>query len=124
MLQDKVEAVWAGLIDWRYLSRQPLPPADDWKGPVRGPLRSAAKWLDDAVDLVRRGQFATPEAVCLDQLMLYVTARPDAFKDWRRFAIRRLAKLYLLTLRITWVRRYRTRCWTPTLSTTRGRPPR
>jgi hypothetical protein len=26
--------------------------------------------------------------------MLYVTARPDAFKRWRRFAIQRLAKVY------------------------------
>jgi hypothetical protein len=94
MLLYKVEAIWAGIVDWRYLSREPLPPAHDWHGPVRGPVWSAAKWLDRIVDLLKRKQFATPEAVCLSQLVLHVTAHPDAFKDWRRFAIQRLAKLY------------------------------
>jgi hypothetical protein len=94
LLFDKIEAVWAGIIDWRYLSGNSLPVRHDWQGPVRGPLWSAASWLDQVIGLLKRKQFASPEAVCLSQLLLHVTVHPDSFKDWRRFAIGRLAKLY------------------------------
>src|SRR6186713_2560024 len=46
LLFNKCEAIWAANVDWRYLSSQPLPPVVDWRGPVRGPLWSAANWLD------------------------------------------------------------------------------
>jgi hypothetical protein len=94
LLFDKIEAVWAGIVDWRYLSRQQLSEQHNWHGPVRGPIWGAASWLDRIVDLLKREQFAWPEAVCLSQLMLHVTANPEPFKDWRRFAIGRLSKLY------------------------------
>jgi hypothetical protein len=94
LLFNKVDAIWAGTIDWHYLSTAPLPPRKDWQGPIRGPVRSAARWLDRMVQLLRREEFAYPEAVSLGQLMLFVTAKPDLFKDWRRFAVGQLTKLY------------------------------
>jgi len=94
LLLNKIEAMWAGIVDWRYLSPLRMPPAHEWRGPVRGPIWSAANWLDRIVDLLKRREFATPEAVALSQLMLHVIAHPDAFKNWRRFAIQRLDKLY------------------------------
>lgn len=94
MLSDKIEAVWAGIVDWRYRADRRMPLHAAWQGPVRGPLWEAAKLLDQMLDLTQRKTFASPEAVNLSQLMMYVTARPGPFKDWRSFAITRLAKLY------------------------------
>lgn len=94
VLLQKAEAVWAGIIDWRYLNRQQLGPRKDWLGPVRGPLWVASDMLDRVVDLTIRHQFAYPEAVCLSYLALHVLPDPKPFKNWRRFAIERLAKFH------------------------------
>jgi hypothetical protein len=94
MLVDKSEAVWAGIVDWRYVSVMPLPSQEAWQGPMRGPLWAAANWLDRMVDLLKRRQFASPETVGLSQLLLYVVSKPVSIKDWRRFAIKRLTTMY------------------------------
>jgi hypothetical protein len=48
------------------------------------------------VRLIKKKQFATPECVSLAFLTLHVVPDPKPFKDWRRFAIGRLATLYPL----------------------------
>jgi hypothetical protein len=94
LLFHKIEAMWAGLVDWRYLSGARLPEQHQWHGPVRGPIWAAANWLDRIVDLLKREQFASPEAACLSDLVRHVIPRLQPFTHWRRFAIVRLAKLY------------------------------
>jgi hypothetical protein len=94
LLFQKIEAMWAGVVSLHYLKKIPLPRPEDWQGPVRGAVWAGANWLDRIVDLTRRRQFAYPEAVCLSQLVEYVLPDISAFKQWRRFAIGRLAKLY------------------------------
>jgi hypothetical protein len=89
-----IEALWAGIIDWRYM--KPLQRLDRkaYQGPARGPLLGAAKLLRRILDLTKRRQFAFPEAACLSYLDLYVMPDAKPFKDWRRFVIVRLATLY------------------------------
>ena len=92
-LLNMIEACWASLVDWRYLSKHaPVLDWDEWKGPVRGPLCAASKLISDVVRLTRTKQFASPEAVCISRLALYVLPKPEAFKEWRKFAISRLAE--------------------------------
>lgn len=96
LLFHKIEAIYAGIVDWRYMSSQALPSRRDYLGATRAPLWEAAKLIDKMVDLTKRKQFATPESVCLSFLALHVIPNPKPFKDWRRFAIGRLTTLYPL----------------------------
>lgn len=98
MLFNKIEAVYTGIIDWRYLSTRKLPNRQDWKGPSRGPLWAAAELLNRLIDLTKRKQFASPESVCISFLVLHIIPDPKPFKDWRRFAIQRLSTLYPLDM--------------------------
>jgi hypothetical protein len=91
-LLQLIEASWAGLVDWRYLSSEvPKLKWKEWQGPVRGPICAAYKLLRDVIRLIRTEQFASPEAVCLSRLTLYVLPKAEPFKEWREFAIARLA---------------------------------
>jgi hypothetical protein len=94
MLLDKIEAVYAASIDFRFWSGRPTPPRGEWQGPVRGPMWAAADLLDQIIDLTRRNQFASPETVCLSFLALHVLPDTKLFKNWRRFVIGRLAKFH------------------------------
>lgn len=96
MLFEKIEAVRAGIADWRYMSHARTPPSQAWQGPIRGPMWAAADVLDQIVDLVQRKQFASPETVCMAFLVVHVMPEPKSFVDWRRAAITRLRKLYPL----------------------------
>jgi hypothetical protein len=92
-LLQLIEATWAGVIDWRYLSTDaPRLRWSEWQGPVRGPICAAFKLLRDIVRLTRTKQFASPESVCVSRLALHVLTRPEPFQDWRRFAMLRLAE--------------------------------
>jgi hypothetical protein len=100
MLAQVIEAVWAGIADLRYLDIDALPrhpyssSHPEWMGPVRGPMRAAAGLLREAVDLVRRGTFAYPEAECLAYLTRYVLPDTAPFRRWQRVTLRRLARWY------------------------------
>lgn len=94
MLLQKIEATWAGIVSFHYFKEVPLPRMSSWEGPIRGAIWSGVKWLDDIVDLTRRDQPAYPEVVCVAQLAEYVMPNAEAFKQWRRFVIGHLAKLY------------------------------
>jgi hypothetical protein len=98
MLLNKIEAVYAGVIDWRYLNNSKLPSRNNWYGPIRGPLWSAAELLNRMIDLIKRKQFASPESVCLSFLALHVLQNNTPFKDWRRNTIQRFTSLYPIDL--------------------------
>ena len=93
-LLQVIEAGWAAEVDWRYLSTvvEKLH-WKEWHGPVRGPICASVKLVRDVIRLIRTGQFASPEAVCLSRLVLYVLPNSELFKEWRRFAIRRLSEV-------------------------------
>jgi hypothetical protein len=93
-----IEAVWAGILDWKYL--RPLNEVrkasgrGKWQGAERGPLWAAFHLLGEAVSLVRRKMPSSPESACLSQLALHVMPEPKPFKDWRRYVIQRLTDMY------------------------------
>jgi hypothetical protein len=94
VLLQFIEAVWAGLIDWRYINEYEIPDPEDWGGPIKGPQWAAFDLLADVVDLVSTNQFSSPESVFLSQLAQHVLTDPRPFRSWRMSCIRRLTKLY------------------------------
>jgi hypothetical protein len=92
-----IEATWAGIIDWRYLEWHDLPPPnweEELPWPVEGPLTMAVKLLGEIVSQVSHGQPDTGEAAALVELPLYVLKDQEPYKEWRRFAIRRLTEAH------------------------------
>ncbi|MBS1213704.1 MAG: hypothetical protein H6R26_2321 [Proteobacteria bacterium] len=99
ILLDYIEAAWAGIIDWRYLkARKSVPGAPyylkDWTGTTRGAVIQTCNFLDEVIRGAQEGMGAGLSAASLSQLALYVMPSPKPFKEWRRFAIGRLAALY------------------------------
>jgi hypothetical protein len=98
VLFHEIEAVWAGIIDWRYM--RPLgrsskaPERKDWHGAERGPVRSAFFLLSQVVSITMRSAYPAPAASSLARLALHIMPNPKPFKDWRRFAIQRLSEIY------------------------------
>jgi hypothetical protein len=92
-----IEAMWAAIIDWRYLKWLDIPDWEELPEPVGGPLDMAFNLLFQIVDLVSRKQFASPEAACISELTLHVLNDPEPFKEWRRFTIRRLTQMHRRT---------------------------
>jgi hypothetical protein len=99
VLLQYVEAVWAGIIDWKYLRpRNDVAAApdylDDWQGAVRGPIIMTFNFLDEVIEGAKQPMTAGGSCASLGQLTEYVMPEPDLFKEWRRFAIGRLSALY------------------------------
>lgn len=98
ILLQEIEAVRAGIIDWKYL--RPLTQsakAPDWdrsQGPKLGPLCAAFYLLSAIVNVVKDGEPATPEAGSLSNLALHVMPNKEAFKAWRRSVITMLSNMY------------------------------
>lgn len=92
-----IQATWAGIIDWRYLEWLNLPP-QDWEEelpwPIGGPLAMAFSLLGEIVSQISHGQPDTGEAASILELPLYVLNDPEPYKEWRRFAIRRLTEVH------------------------------
>jgi hypothetical protein len=88
------EAMWATMIDWRYLKIGAMLDAREWRGQVRGPLKATFSLLVDVALHVFRDEASTPEAVCLSRLAQYVLPHERIFTDWRSQIITRLAKWY------------------------------
>jgi hypothetical protein len=94
VLLPGIEAIWAAVIDWRYLSPKSSPSWEGWSGRVLGPAEGALSLLADVIRLTKRGQFASPESVCLSRLAEHVLHNSESFREWRRFAIDRLAQIH------------------------------
>lgn len=98
VLLSEIEAVWAGIVDWRYvrpLATSPNAPARDaWQGPERGPVRAAFRLLSQVVTFVKKSSYPADASSALSNLASYVMPDPKPFKEWRRFAVQRLAELY------------------------------
>jgi len=98
VLLQAIEAVWAGIVDWRYLKplgeQTAAPDWDDCKGPVRGPICGAFNLLAMIVISGRKGSYCSADASSLSQLAEHVVPKAKSFKDWRRAAVERLTLLY------------------------------
>lgn len=100
LLLWEIEAVLAGVIDWRYtgpLARSDKAPArKEWQGPVRGAMRAAFNCLSQIVALAKRSSFLGDDASCLARLAAHVSPDPKPLQNWTKFAISRLKSLYPL----------------------------
>jgi len=102
ILLDYIEAVRAGIVDWKYLRpRSEVPDAPyllkDWTGPVRGPIIMTCNGLDQVIRGAKKGRIPGLSSTLLSELALYLMPDERPFKDWRRFAVRRLAEFYPAT---------------------------
>lgn len=102
VLLDAIEAVWAGLIDWRYLAplarNSAAPRRKDWRGPVRGPVYATFDLLGDVVWRATRRTYTAEASTCLSTLAVHVLPDPTPFLAWRTLAINRLSSLYPFVL--------------------------
>jgi hypothetical protein len=98
VLLNQIEAVWAGIIDWRYLG--PLhrtglaPKRREWQGPVRGPVYSTFELLADVVWRARKPSYSAEASSCLSALAAHVVPDSKPFLEWRKQIIRRLSSVY------------------------------
>jgi len=90
-----LEAAWAGTIDWLYLkSFNPPEWLDDLPDPIAGTLDQALWLLKEALVAAREGEPPYDRASALSELAIRILKKPDSYKSWRRFVLRRLAQLY------------------------------
>jgi hypothetical protein len=98
VLLPEVEAVWAGIIDWRYLrpavAAPNAPKGAAWQGPERGPVCDAFYSLANVAGRAQRSASLVSHCAALAQLAMHVLPDATGFKEWRRAAIERLAALY------------------------------
>jgi len=97
-LLPEIEAVWAGIIDWRYLrppvSAPNVPKGEACQGPERGPICDAFFSLANIVGRAQRSASLVAHCAALSQLAIHVLPDATGFKEWRRAMIERLAALY------------------------------
>jgi hypothetical protein len=98
VLFQYIEALWAGIVDWRYV-RDPYSIGkkldwSDWQGPIRGPLFGALLRLAKIADLTKRRYFASPEASTIVQLALHVIPNQKPFKEWFKSTFDRIRNIY------------------------------
>jgi hypothetical protein len=98
VLLPEVEAVWAGVVDWRFL-KPPVtapnaPQGEAWKTPEAGPVRDAFYSLADVVGRAQRSASTLASCAVLSQLAIHVLPAADMFKEWRRAVVERLTNLY------------------------------
>ena len=88
-----LEAMWAGMIDSRYV-RYWEPPDSQWLGPIRGALRLAIVFsLEAMVDLDACGEVALSGDRAA-RVALRVLPDPRPFESWRDRIVARLEQLY------------------------------
>jgi hypothetical protein len=94
----EIEAIWAGIIDWRYIrplgNSRMAPDRKHWKGAERGPVYAAFYLLVGIVSRTKKGVCPLSESSFLSQLALHVIPDPKPYKNWRRFVIGRLTDMY------------------------------
>jgi len=94
----ELEAVWAGIVDWRYL-RPPAtsphaPQGESCKGPDGGPICDAFFTLANIAARAERSSSLVSHCSALSQLAIHVLPNPEEFKAWRRRAMAQLTDLY------------------------------
>jgi len=98
VLLPEIEAVWAGIIDWRYLipptSVASMPKGEDCVGQERGPICDAFFSLANIAGRAQRSSSLVSHCAALSQLAIQVLPDPTGFKEWRRTIIERLTGLY------------------------------
>jgi hypothetical protein len=98
VLFQKIEAVWAGVIDWHYMQPRDAPShsleKSDFQGPARGPIRLAVQFLTAAADAARRGKEPSPHTGCLGKLATHVLKKSKSYQDWLKVVVERLKAMY------------------------------
>jgi hypothetical protein len=98
VLLHAIEAMWAGIVDVRYvrsLRASPLAISrKESKGPERGPLFVAYRQLKDLRNCLESREPASPESSCAVRMGRSVLPNRDAFEPWWRFAAKRLAETH------------------------------
>lgn len=89
---DFVEAAWASVVHTAYATYVEFED-DDWRGPVRGPLRMG---MAIAVDLIWGVSTAERGRHCawMDQLLMRVLTDPGAYLAWRDRCMDELCQRY------------------------------
>ncbi|MEZ2354716.1 hypothetical protein [Caballeronia sp. RCC_10] len=90
---DELEAMWAAVIDTRYM-RPWEPDRDLWSGPVRGPLLFAMLYAQQAVRDLATQSGPGMAVLYLSGLAEIVLPDYDAFVAWRDETLDHLRKLY------------------------------
>jgi hypothetical protein len=92
-----IEAVWAAIIDWRYLNPDNSPEVtmewEDWRGKVRGPLCAVCQLLNKIAKAASRNKPCAYNVVCLNNLAEHTIQNPKAYLAWRKSLIERLIML-------------------------------
>ncbi len=97
-LLPEIEAVRAGIIDWRYL-RPPTtdanaPTGEACRGPENGPICDVFFALANIAARAQRSASLVAHCSALSQLAIHVLPDANRFKEWRRSTIERLAELH------------------------------
>src|SRR5262245_5618024 len=91
-----IEAMWAGIIDIRYvrsLRHSPLAlKRADWQGPERGAMYVAYKQLKDLRNCLESTEPASPEASCAIRMGRFVLPDPAPFERWWHAVLDRLVE--------------------------------
>lgn len=115
-----IEAAWASVVERRYLNHiskayasrikkyfsisenalqiDNLWTNDDLQNPSRGPLFVAMRLLGEVADRTTPRGNGAMESVFLSNLVEQITNKSSAFKEWRRFAIKRLQDHYCIKM--------------------------
>lgn len=95
VLLQAIEAMWAGIIDVRYvrsLRESPLAlKHKDWQGASRGPIYVAYKQLKGLRVCLDYKEPASPEASSSVRMARFVLPNPKPFETWWRAMVKRLA---------------------------------
>jgi hypothetical protein len=98
VLLQAVEAMWAGIIDVRYVrSLRDSPFAinrREWQGAERGPVYVAYKQLKDLRSCLDSKEPASPEASCAVRMGRFVLPAAEPFETWWRFVLKRLVETH------------------------------
>jgi hypothetical protein len=89
-----IEAVWAGIVDWRHLRLDNRPEAGRDAGPIRGPLYAMIRILHKSAQQASLLKPNAYETVCMSNLAQLVLPEPGPFKKWRDGALKRLVQFY------------------------------
>lgn len=97
LLFNYVEAVWAAIVDWKYVDPKNNPEDKlewyDFDEPIKKPICAAAMKLGQTVYLASTEQGCVSEAVSMANLLEFIISNKRAFSEWRNWAIDQLKKL-------------------------------
>ena len=98
LLFKAIEAMWAGIIDYRYvrsLYDSPLVlKQKEWQGPAKGPVYAAYWQLVRLQERLEDRGPASPDASCAVRLARFVLPAPKPFEAWWRVILKRLVELH------------------------------